>query len=359
MKHGRTLTELAKELDRQNQAKRDYLVDTPALSMSISEAGPVLEMYDRGLTDYTDLFRINEIAHDQIGRHLGIPAKYYDKMREELPELLESNVNAWFAENPTTRMLRTLDGTARAFLSDRYRRIDNYEVAEAVLPIIGSMLGATVKSCELTDRKMYIKVVDPRVTAEVVPGDAVQAGVIITNSEVGHGSVSVMPLIFRLVCANGMIAADAGMMKYHVSRLNETGDSDYEIFRDETIEADDKAFLMKLEDTVAAAVNEAQFLKLVDRLRETTGVKIAAADAPQIVELTAKEFSINQDEGKGILGHLIEGGDLSLYGLGNAVTRHAKEVESYDRSTELEGVGFKIVTMAPALWRRISSAAST
>lgn len=38
---------------------------------------------------------------------------------------------------------------------------------------------------------MYIKVVNPRLQQEVVPGDIVQAGVIISNSEVGLGSVNI------------------------------------------------------------------------------------------------------------------------------------------------------------------------
>ena len=42
-------------------------------------------------------------------------------------------------------MVRTLGGTARAFLSERYRRIDNYEIAEAVLPIISDIKDARVR----------------------------------------------------------------------------------------------------------------------------------------------------------------------------------------------------------------------
>ena len=33
-------------------------------------------------------------------------------------------------------MVRTLDGQVRAVLSDRYRRLDNYDLAENVLPIL-------------------------------------------------------------------------------------------------------------------------------------------------------------------------------------------------------------------------------
>ena len=65
------------------------------------------------------------------------------------------------------------------------------------------------ESCQLTDSRMYIKVVNTRLEAEVVPGDIVQSGIIISNSEVGLGSVSIQPLVYRLVCSNGMVVNDA------------------------------------------------------------------------------------------------------------------------------------------------------
>lgn len=358
MKTGRTLQELAIELDRQQHAKRDLLIDTPALSLALDgDAGRIALDINKGQgsNGLVEIERmgVNEIAHRQIGQHLGIPARYYDKMRSDFPELLATNVNGWFEKTPATRMIRTLDGTARAFLSDKYRRIDNFEVAQTVLPIIRDMGGATVESCELTDARMYLKVVNPRITAEVKKGDIVQAGLLITNSETGQGSVSVSPLIFRLACLNGMIAADNSLRKYHVGRTNEAGDN-FDIYRDETIEADDRAFMMKIEDTVRAAVNQAKFEQIVGRMREATEAHMEVRAVPQVVELAAKEFSLTQDEGNGILGHLIQGGDLSLYGLANAVTRHAQDIDSYDRSTELEATGWRMMTMSPALWRRLN-----
>jgi len=350
MKYGKSLQELAIELDRQNSAKKDLLVDTPALSMT---GGCMMTVGDY---DYSE-FGINDTAHRQIGTHLGIPSKYYDKMRTEDPDLLAINVNSWFHSQPSRQMVRTLDGTVRAFLSERYRRIDNFEVAQAVLPIIGNMFGAAIKSCELTERKMYIKVVDERIQDEVRVNDIVQAGVVISNSEIGYGCVNVSPLIYRLACSNGMIVQDAAMRKYHVGRTNEQNGENFEIYRSETIEADDRAFLMKLEDTVRAAVDEAQFRKTVDRLRETTETKIAPASVPQVVELMSTEFTISQDESKGVLGHLISGGDLSLYGLANAVTRFAQDVESYDRSTELEAIGYRVINIAPGRWANINEMA--
>ena len=40
-----------------------------------------------------------------------------------------------------------------------------------------------------------------------------------------------------------------------------------------------------------------------------------------------------------MLRHLIEGGDLSAYGLVNAVTHFAQDVDDYDRATEFEALG--------------------
>ena len=352
MKTGKTLQELAAELERQQLAKNDLIVSTGVLSMdSRDDGGIALNVMGGQMIQHYD---VGEIAHRQIGQFLKIPATYYDRMRREYPQLLTLNANGWFAKMPQSkRMLRTLDGTARALLSDRYRRIDNFEVASAVLPIISRMEGAGVESCELTDSRMYLKVVNPRVTAEIKKGDIVQAGVLISNSEVGMGSVTVSPLIYRLVCSNGMIAEDGKLRKYHVGRANESRE-DFSIYRNETIEADDKAFLMKLEDSVKAAVDQARFAAIVDKLRESTEATFQPQQVQQVVELASKEYGFTDSESSGILGHLAAGGDLSLYGLANAVTRQAQDVASYDRSTELEATGYRIITMAPSLWRSLT-----
>lgn len=351
MKQGISLQELAAEITRQNSAKSDYITDTGAMVMKEDENG-----LSFGIDGTPYRFNINENAHTQIGSYLGIPTKYYDKMQKESPELLTKNVNHWLHSQTDRRMLRTLDGKLRAFLSDRYRRIDHAEIAETVLPIIAGMKTAQVMSCQITETRMYIKVVNPRIQAEVKVGDVVQSGVIISNSEVGCGSVSVSPLIYRLACTNGMVAQDNGVRKYHIGRVN---DADYnmEIYKDETIEADDKAFLLKVRDAVSAAADQTAFNRIVQQMKDATEAKIEPIAIPKVVELTSKQFGITISEGEGILGHLIEGGDLSLYGVANAVTRYAQDVNSYDRSTELEVTGYKVLTMAPAVWRDIQQRA--
>lgn len=353
MKFGRTLMELAAELERQRNAKRDFLLDTRNMTMDCTENGAQLTLRNEA-THQSQILDVGEIAHDQIGQALKIPAAYYDKMRRENPELLAQNVNSWFNLDPKTRMIRTLDGTARAFLSERYRRIDNAEIAEAVLPIIADMQDARIESCEITDQRMYIKVVNKRLTAEVTPGDIVQSGMLITNSEVGLGSMAVQPLVYRLVCSNGMVVNDAATRKYHIGRGNESGE-DYTLYTNATLEADDKALMMKVQDTVRAVVDQTRFDKVVNMMREAKGAKIVTANIPQMIELASSDFGYTKKEGEGILDHLIRGGDLSLYGFANAVTRAAQDMESYDRSTALESIGYSILGMSAEKWNKLNA----
>ena len=351
MKFGRTLTELAMELDRQNNAKKDYLVDTRNMTMDADGQNAMLSIRNDA-TGETLILGINEVAHDQIGTTLKIPAPYYDKMRTENPQLLAQNVNSWFNKEPKTRMVRTLDGTTRAFLSDRYRRIDNFEIAQTVLPIIADMQDARIESCEVTEQRMYLKVVNPRLTTEIVPGDVVQSGILITNSEVGLGSVTIQPLVYRLVCSNGMVVNDAKMRKYHAGRGNAAAE-DFTLYSDETLKADDIALQMKIQDIVKAVVDETRFEKVVSMMREAKEARITTTNIPKMVELGATEFGYTKQEGTGILDYLIRGGDLSLYGFANATTRYAQDVQSYDRSTTLESVGYTILGMSSRQWNQL------
>ena len=357
MKSGISLVEMAQEIQRQNDLKADYMLDTRSLRLEPFGGGLYLNAYDKSGDYAVEPLEVNAIAHRQIGTHLKIPAAYYDKMLEEYPELLAQNVNAWFQREPAVRMVRTIDGTARAFLSNRYRRIDNLDIAGIVLPVLQEMEGMHFESCQLTDSRMYIKVVNTRLEAEVVPGDIVQSGIIISNSEVGLGSVSIQPLVYRLVCSNGMVVNDAQTRRNHVGRVNEASEN-YQLYSEKTLEADDKAFAMKIQDTVRAVVDEVRFTRVVNMMREAKDAPMNTAAVPGIVKLVSKDFHITDDESSGVLQRLIEGNDLTLYGLSNAVTRHSQDVKDYDRATALEGIGCNILSMPARQWSRINQMAA-
>lgn len=350
MKTGKTLVELAQEIERQAASKKDYIAPARKLTMELEENVPVLMMQN----GVPQRLGITGTAHNQIAGRLGIPQGYYDRMMKEKPGLLAGNVNAWL-DSDNRYMVRTLDGNARALLSDRYRPLDNLDLAECVLPTLSGGQ-ARVESCEITESRLYLKAVTPRITAEVKKGDVVQAGLMISNSEIGLGAIKVEPLVFRLICLNGAIVNDMAMKKQHVGRKNAflEYDNAEQFYKDETRQADDRAFWLKVRDVVKAMMDEAIFNRIVDRWREATEQKITA-DPVKVVERVNKRMGLSDVEGGGVLRHLIEGGDLSAYGLMNAITRTAQDAPSYDRSTELERMGPQILELPRQAWAELAT----
>lgn len=124
MKTGRNLQEVLVELDRQNKAKQDFI--SPAQGMRLREDGRTFEI-NHLTTNQQEVFGTTSLFHRQVASALGIPAKYYDLMQAQKPELLAENVNSWFADKSSSYMVRSMDygagQVARALLSERYALI--------------------------------------------------------------------------------------------------------------------------------------------------------------------------------------------------------------------------------------------
>ena len=336
MKQGiRTIEKLYDELDRQREARTDLIANTKNLMVNSTRGTSLISVAtDNDVLSYA----VSEVAHRQIAERLNIPYKYYERMRLDYPELLDQNINGWLARSPEKRMLRTLDGKLRAFLSDRYRRLDNLELVDHVLPVLAEMKGCEIVSCDVTETHLYLKIINKALKTEVVPGDVVQAGFVISNSEIGLGALKVEPLVYRLICKNGMISKDYSHKKYHTGKQVDDTDNAYELYSDATLEADDKAYFLKVQDIVRAAVDEAKFALTVDKLRAS--MDIPTANNPvETVEILGDRYLLNKNERGSILRHFIMSNDLSHYGLVNAVTRASQDTEDYNRATELERIG--------------------
>ena len=335
MKSGKTINQLVETVVSEDKNKRDFISDTRHVSMMAEGGVEILDVGGFSLTGH---------AHSQIAQRVQIPQKYYDRMRTEAPALLSNNVNHWFQENPEPRLIRTMNGKARAFLSNRYRVLDNYDLLQAIVPKLREV-GCKPESMDITERKLYLKCLFPKIEMEVSVGDVVQAGLVISNSEVGLGSLRIEPLVYRLVCTNGLIAPDAGLVKFHLGRaLGDDQDHAFELYRKETIQATDQAFWMQVSDTIDALLSPEVFERIVGRLREAKEQRIT--DIPKTVQVTKKRLNLTDDEQSSVLHHLAEGGDLSLYGLTNAVTRTSQDLNDYDRATELERSAWSLLAIS-------------
>ncbi len=340
MKQGmKSIENLYGELIRQREARMDLIANTRSLSVSTENGISTLSIFtDKDIYN----FKVTDIAHRQIADRLGIPFKYYERMMNEYPKLLDENVNSWLKFKVEKRMLRTLDGKLRAFLSNRYRRLDNLELVDHILPVIAQMKNCSIASCDITETHLYLKVINKSMKAEITEGDIVQAGFVVSNSEIGIGALKVEPLVYRLVCKNGMISKDYAHKKYHTGRNVEDTDNAYELYSDETLKADDKAYFMKVQDIISAAVDETKFMLTVDKMRQAKSIK--TGDNPvETVEVLGDKYLLNKNERASVLRHFIMDGNFSQFGLVNAVTRTSQDVEDYNRATELERIGGTIL----------------
>jgi hypothetical protein len=364
MKTGKSLIQLAQEIERRANAKSDLVADTRHMELVPVGNGAAIRVGD----EHT--FGVNGVAHDQIGTHLEIPAKYYDKMLAEAPALLANNVNEWFRKYPAPRMVRTLDNTARAFLSDKFSPdMENEDLAAAVLPVIGD-LGLDVMSCDVTDRRLYIKAVDKKVTRELAKhgarfGDGghtivriVSPAITISNSEVGLGALSVQGGTYDGFCSNLASFGERSMRRAHVGQKHTIEEGAlYAMLSDKTKRLDQAALWSKVRDVVRGIFDQVKFDALVNKIEGTRQEHIVSDDVVKVVKVATVKLGLNETEGKSVLKHLIEGGELSRFGLYNAVTRMSADVDSYDRATELERVGAKVIELPKAEWREIAEAA--
>lgn len=355
-----SLADVAAELTRMQATKKDYIVDTRRMSFMSDEAGSTMT-WDVAADPETPGHISGPVldhAHGQISARLGIPKRYYDRLRADAPSLLDQNVKHWFYKSPERRMVRTLDGNVRAFLSDRFRRLDNFDLMErSILPALHDVDGLEFHVASLTPERMVLRAILPSLQTEILKvGDIVQAGFQIRNSEVGSSALTCEPFIWKLDCLNGLVTNAGSLRAYHVGRRIEDTEEAQIIFRDDTLRADDTAFFLKARDAIKAAVDETVFEEIVSNMRAASlGIKLTAPAAATTV--LAQTFSLNDGERESVLESLARGGDISRWGMVNAVTDAAKSADTFDRQEEMERIGGSVLAMSEGDWQKIAQVA--
>lgn len=370
MKSGKTINELAQHVTDLRTRARDYRFPQKFLRMNPDD---LTLRTDTTQTPTELTIKPSRLMHDQLAERLGIPARYYQKMMTETPRLLSANVNEWLTRgNGEKRLLRTYantfenipDGaggrvdiptlkeplTGRAFLGGTYRPLDNFDLIAALVP---PMMAAGVKiiSSEVTESRLYIQAIAQDIKSRVVvPGthnkidDVLNIGLIASNSEVGGGALTIKALVFRQVCSNGLVISEdlPGFKQVHIGRLD--SDDLGSLLSTDTKRLTDAATWSRANDVIKAAISQATLDKITERLSAIAGVTLQNPE--KAVELVAEKFDLIEDERAAVMRNLIAGGDVSQWGLTNAVTALANEVASYDRAVELETIGGKVAGLS-------------
>jgi hypothetical protein len=222
-------------------------------------------------------------------------------------------------------------------------------------------------SCEVTEQRLYLKVVDSRIKKDLPTGwsptnrghqrfDTVSPALVLSNSEVGMGSLSVQTSVWTGGCSNLMVVKERSVRKYHVGGKHELGEEVYRMLSDTTKKLTDAAIWAQLSDVVAGAFDRARFDATCEKLVAATEDKIDG-DPIKVVEATAKKYGLNDVERNSVLKYLMAGGDWTKYGLHGAITRAAEDLDSYDRASHFEQLGGQVIELPKSEWKELVSAA--
>lgn len=352
-----------------------------------------------GFTPVDGIYRPTDHFDSQLATKLGIPPSYLKKLRVEALDLYDLNVNGLLRGKQIRRangevdvireadtrkfMARTFrgdngTGVARALLSDRYNVIDNYDVLISALDgIRAAGVNVDVRSADLTDTRMIVKLHSPEVSAlaPVLLGNyrnpfsnpeldeqrqhgnlerwrriaaheglgyesgkepVVFSGLRLSNSEVGAGAFSITPEIVVQVCRNGLTLPLLAQRSVHLGSKMSEGVVQWS---DETQERQLALIKSKTADAVRAFLSPEFLAEQVGKLEEVAGKPV---DKPvETIKNLGKALTLSQDEQESILNFFMDGGSRTAGGVAQAFTAFSQTLGDGGRADELDSLAVK------------------
>lgn len=371
-----TLTSLVAELDRQKATKLDFVVDSRTVRVERAKGGAndgammLVGLTNQAREFVQDGMPILPKALLQFGERVtpNIPTKFLKELLEQRPDRCAELITNLLHDTGNRNLIRCLEGRVRAFLSNKFRIIDHYDLAFAALDVAREK-GAEVFECGLSDTSMRLKLCDRKVWDVIdtvrqdskgswyagglgdqkflskvaahskgdLPGGpgTVHPAATISNSETGHGGLNTRISILAGICFN-LATVETVVARVHLGEVMEVG-----ILSQEAIAADSKAIMLKARDAIRAAFTPETFAKLVAKCR-------AAAEDPIEAPTTAvnnlvANAGLSDAARDSILAHFLKDYNPTRYGLAQAVARYAQESDDADASSDIEILSGKLI----------------
>lgn len=401
-----TLADLATMLKEQHGRKLDMVVPATAIEsdhgvLVVSGAEPVIDT--DGVTAADGRYVPTAVCDEGIAEKLTIPVAYLKRLRDERSDLYDVNVNGWlvgtggsptdaYFANPDARsfLMRCFkgddgDGVARAFLSNGFKIIDHLDVLTAALDgIRESGTSVDIVGCDLTDRKMYVRVAAPEIAvlaptllrgyrtpqfgdgmrrdrwssidrirevarregSDYPPGQepVVFAGFEISNSETGGGAAAITPRLIIEVCKNGLKITQDVLKAVHLGSKMDDG-----IVRwsDDTQRKALELVTAQARDAVSTFLDVEYVEMVIDRLEAKADKPVSHAQ--ETVTTVCKQLKFSDEHTSGVLDHFIQGGQMTAGGVMQAVTSFAQTIDDADDAAAFEAQGVRSLELAFAL----------
>lgn len=380
-----SLEHLVQRLQAERLVRHDLIV--PASNLSMDGLEPVVTIADVPVDD--DLgellssmpgirlsdgsveavaYDVLDPAHAQLGDTLGIPRRYYRRMMDEHQPLLASNVNRWLRHPDEARsfLVRTFRpepgkgdrGVIRAVLSNRYAIMDNLDLLATMLETVKRMgVNVRIETGDLSAQRMHLRLTCPDVTLPVPelmrryrnPGTGGQdvrltAGLLITNSETGHGAFNCTPRPIANCYFNALLWKPHALRRVHLGERLDDG----------VVEWSAETHKKQRELVEAQTADAIRTFLSTDYLEKLTAEMMGAAKKevkhPQTTVVKAcQQVGIPEEERDEVFRYFIQGGDTSHLGVVQAMTYHAQQQDDPELQYTIEMAIADLVSSLPKL----------
>ena len=375
----RSLEDMLHVITEQNKMKQDYIAPTNQLQFrTLQNEGETAHsqiVMEANQGEPTKILNVNQHCFDQIAQKAEIATPTARRLQQNYPREMDNLINAIWQKENSKRMVRTFDnanhtnpfnydnhtGTARAFLSDKFKTFDNSDLLESALPTLGESDACwKIVNFANTDKKLYIRLKSEVIQSDAGVGDLMAHGIGISNSETGSGSVAVFGINWTLACLNGMQTENV-TRKAHITSARD-GDT-WNVLTDETKQADNHSLKLQLRDIVSSYASRETFDENIEKMRRA---KEDTVDVPmnESVENLGKVLTLSKKETSNVLEGLLQTIGQSGYDknqkinratLVNACTAVGNTADP-DNVDFWQRLGGKVLNLGKTDWNRVAMA---
>lgn len=283
---------------------------------------------------------IHDHAFGQLLEKADIPKKYADRLLEENPALLLTNLRSRYTEDKLGKkyLSRAVGGEIRGWLSDSYGRYDVKPMVESFLNTCMAFGAVPVDSRNLPTR-FFLKMMIP-IVYEPVPNEVLAFGIQFRSSDFGDGAYEIRGFLSRVWCTNDAMTEDCLRQVHLGPKLTAAN------FSHETLEKQTAMLASATKDTVNGILKPANIEKrllliksadesqisieqALHRMRSNRELTKAEAERVQEILTTSDTEVLPPVREKPKKGH------TSLYRFANAFSALANE-EDVDRSRAMD-----------------------
>ena len=375
----RTLEDMLHVIKEQNDMKQDYIAPTNQLQFrTLKNEGETAHsqiVMEANQGEPTKILNVNQHCFDQIAQKAEIATPTARRLQQNYPREMDNLINAIWQKENSKRMVRTFKnsnhtnpfnydnhtGTARAFLSDKFKTFDNSDLLESALPTLGeSDASWKIVNYANTDKKLYIRLKSEVIQSDAGLNDLMAHGIGISNSETGSGSVAVFGIAWTLACLNGMQTENV-TRKAHITSARD-GDT-WNVLTDETKQADNHSLKLQLRDIVSSYASRDAFDENIEKMKRA---KEDVVNVPmnESVENLGKVLTLSKKETSNVLEGLLQTIGQSGYEQNQKINRATlvNACTAVGNTSDPDNVDFwqrlggKVLNLGKTDWNRVAMA---